>query len=194
MDTKKSLAVCVTAILYIMLFAVVGSCFMAFKYEDEKVRVNNPDLIVASGISVTDTSTSQTINKLKFSEVKLGLKPVTGELDHETKIPVTVTDQNGSEGIFAKFKVKASSNPVIKIKNISITGNDKLEVDKERKNIWVAIKEIDDSSKNLEDEEVILGTIENASEGKEYTLYFWLSSVASEDFEMCTIDFDVVIE
>ena len=193
MDKKKSLAVCVTAILYIMLFAVIGSCFMAFKYEDEKVKVLDPNLIVSTGVSVTDAS-NKNINKLEFSEVKLGLKPVTGELDHETKVPVTVTDQNGSEGIFAKFTVTTSDNKSIKIKNLKITGNDKLEIDKERKNIWVALKDVEDSAKNLEDSEVVLGSIENASDGREYTLLFWLSSVASENFEMTTISFDVVIE
>ena len=193
MDKKKSLAVCVTAILYIMLFAVIGSCFMAFKYEDEKVTVLDPNLIISTGVSVTDSAKND-ISKLEFSEVKLGLKPVTGELDHETKVPVTVTDQNGSEGVFAKFIVTTSDNKSIKIKNLKITGNDKLEIDKERKNIWVALKDVEDSAKSLEDDEVILGFIENASGGREYTLLFWLSSVASENFEMTTISFDVVIE
>jgi len=193
MDKKKSLAVCVTAILYIMLFAVIGSCFMAFKYEDEKVTVLDPNLIISTGVSVTDSAKND-ISKLEFSEVKLGLKPVTGELDHETKVPVTVTDQNGSEGVFAKFIVTTSDNKSIKIKNLKITGNDKLEIDKERKNIWVALKDVEDSAKSLEDDEVVLGFIENASGGREYTLLFWLSSVASENFEMTTISFDVVIE
>ena len=194
MDKKKSVAVCVTAILYIMLFAVIGSCFMAFKYEDEKVIVNDPDLIVGENIFVYDSKTNQSINKLTFSEVKLGLKPVTGELAHDTKIPVTVTDQNGSEGIYAIFKITTNTTCNIKVKNLQVVGNEKLDLSKERKNIWLALKGVDDSAKNLEDNVTVLAKVENASEGREYTLFFWLSSVASEDFEMCTISFDVVIE
>ena len=194
MDKKKSVAVCVTAVFYIMLFAVVGSCFMAFKYEDEKVVVNDPMIYANAGISVVDTKTNKPIEKLTFSEVKLGLKPVTGEQAHDTKIPVTVTDKNGSEGIYAKFKVLSDNSITIKVKNLVITGNDKLEIDKERKNIWFALKGVEDSAKDFEDEEITLTTNQEASEGKEYTMFFWLSSVASEDFEMCTISFDVVIE
>ena len=194
MDKKKSVAVCVTAVLYIMLFAVVGSCFMAFKYQDEKVVVNNPRIYASDGVSVLDVKTNQSIEILKFSEVKLGLKPVTGELSHDTKIPVTVTDKNGSEGIFARFLVKSHSAVSIKVKNLVVTGNDKLEIEKERKNIWLALKDVEDSSKSFEDPEVTLASGEVVGSGKEYTLFFWLSSVASEDFEMCTISFDVVIE
>lgn len=193
MDTKKSIAVCVTAILYIMLFAVIGSCFMAFKYEDEKVIVVDPKITASEGVVVTDKE-NNVITQLKFSEVKLGLKPVTGELESETKIPVTVTDTNGSEGIYAKFQVKTNNIVSVKIKNLSITGNDKLEVEKERTNIWFSIKEIQDSTKNFEEDTIVLGEIKDASDGKELTLLFWLSSVASEDFECSTIKFDVVIE
>ena len=193
MDKKMSVAVCMTAVLYIMLFAVVGSCFMAFKYEDEKVVVNDPNVIVAGNIVVTN-SNGEPIDKLELSEVKLGLKPVTGELAHDTKIPVTVTDKNGSEGIYAKFKITTSVEANIKVKNLKVEGNEKLDLSKERKNIWLALKDENDSAKNLEDDVTVLGKVENASEGKEYTLFFWLSSVASEDFEMCTISFDVVIE
>ena len=191
MDTKKSIAVCVTAFLYIMLFAVVGSCFMAFKYEDEKVIVLDPEIVKSEGVKVLSINDTE-IDYLDFSEVKLGLKPVTGDLYVVTKIPVTVTDQNGSEGIYAKFKVDSSIKRTLKITNISITGNDKLDIQKERKNIWVSVKEINDSTKNFEDNEIILGEISNNKE-KEYTLLFWLSSVASEEFKETTISFKVEI-
>ena len=192
MDTKKSIAVCVTAILYIMFFAVIGSCFMAFKYEDEKVVVLNPNIIKSSGVTVLNEKDEE-ISVLSFSKVKLGLKPVTGELDHETKIPITVTDQNGSEGIFAKFKVKTNNLFNIKIKNLKVDGNDKLDFKNERKNIWFSIKEIENSTKNYEEDELILASNIDAQDNV-YTLLFWLASVSSEDFEMCTISFDVCFE
>ena len=193
MDTKKSIAVCVTTILFIMLFAVIGSSFMAFKYEDERVVVVDPKITFSDGILVTDVNDNN-IDKLKFSEIKLGLKPVTGELESETKVPVTVTDTNGSEGIYAKFKIKTDKLCKIKVTNLSITGNSKLDTKKERTNIWMSIKEIQDSTKNFEEDTIVLGEVKDAGQGKEYTLLFWLSSVASEDFEKSEIKFDIIIE
>ncbi|MBQ9790043.1 MAG: hypothetical protein IJW24_00425 [Clostridia bacterium] len=192
MDSKKSAAISVCALLSIFLFSIIGSCFMSYLYEDEKVVVENPNIIVSSGITVTNEKGEQ-INKLMFSEVKLGLKPVTGELDSDTKIPVTVTDQNGSEGIFAKFKVKSASVCSFSIKNLQVTGNDKLELEKERKNIWMSIKEVDDSTCNFEGQSVKLGSLPASTEGLNFTLLFWLSSVASDEFESTTISFDVEI-
>lgn len=193
MDTKKSVAICVTTFLYIMLFAVIGSCFMAFKYEDEKVVIVDPKIYASDGISVLNLNNKQ-IDKLEFSDSKLGLKPVTGELDTQTKVPITVTDKNGSEGLFVKFIVKNSEKCQIKVKNLSITGNEKLDIVKERKNIWFSVKEIQDSTKNFEDNTISLGEILGGQEGKEYTLLFWLSSVASEDFEKTEISFDIYFE
>ena len=193
MDKKKSTAVSVAAVLSIMLFAVIGSCFMVYMYKDEKVEVSSPRLVLGDGVKVTNLDNDE-ITSLKFSEIKLGLKPVTGDLDSETKIPVTVTDKNGSEGIYAKFKVTAASDKTIKLSNLKVTGNEKLELEKERTNIWLSIKEIEDSTKNFEEEIVTLGTATNISEGKEFTLLFWFSSVASGEFESTSISFDVIIE
>ena len=193
MDKKKSIAVCMASILSILLFAVIGSSFMAFKYKDEKVVVKNVNIVYPDGVIVTNLN-DESINQLEFSEIKLGLKPVTGELDLETKIPVTVTDKNGSEGIYTKFKIKTNSKLNIKIKNLQVVGNEKLEIEKERKNIWLSIKEIDNSTKNFEDSSVTLGSVDVTENSVEYTLLFWLSSVASEDFESSIISFDVIIE
>jgi len=119
MDKKKSTAVSVVAVLSILLFAIIGSSFMAYMYKDEKVEVLSPRLVINNGVSVTDLSNNN-ITSLKFSEIKLGLKPATGELDVETKVPVTVTDKNGSEGIYSKFKIFASTNKIIKVKLCAI--------------------------------------------------------------------------
>jgi len=193
MDKKKSTAVSVVAVLSILLFAIIGSSFMAYMYKDEKVEVLSPRLVINNGVSVTDLSNNN-ITSLKFSEIKLGLKPATGELDVETKVPVTVTDKNGSEGIYSKFKIFASTNKIIKVSNLKIVGNNALDFDKERANIWMSIKEISDSTKNFEDDVVTLGEATGVNEGKELTFLFWLSSVASENFESTTISFDVIIE
>lgn len=192
MDDKKSTAISITALLSIFLFAIIGSCFMGYMYEREKVQVSNPKIYAPATATITSEA-GENIDELQFSEIKPGLKPVTGELDQQTKVPVTVNDQNGSEGIYAKFKITTTSALSVKIENLKITGNDKLDIQKERANIWLAIMEIADSSKNLEEESVTLGTIAVSQEPKVYTLLFWLASVASEEFESTTISFDVIL-
>ena len=192
MDSKKSVAVCVCAFLSIFLFAIIGASFMTYLYEDEKVVILSPRVLTAAGVEVVN-SNNEPITELEFSESKLGLKPVTGELDVETKVPVTVTDQNGSEGIFAKFTVKNNVPVNLIVKNLEVSGNDKLELQKERLNMWFSVKELSNSTKNFEDENVVLGVIPASAEGVEYTLLFWFASVASEDFESCTISFDIEV-
>ena len=115
-------------------------------------------------------------------------------MDAETKIPVTVTDQNGSEGLYAKFKLKSSQDRVIKINNLSVQGNEKLDLEKEKENIFVSIKEIKNSTNNFKEDNVVLGTATDISQAREFTLLFWFSSIASEEFESCTISFDLIFE
>ncbi len=193
MDSKKSVAVSVCALLLICLFAVVGSCFMAYLYEDEKVVIKSPRIVAGAGISVTN-SKGEPIDKLEFSDLKLGLKPVTGELDSETKVPVTVHDKNGSEGIFAKFSVKSSRVTKLSVQNLRIEGNDSLDFAQERKNIWLSVMEVKNSTNNFEDEKVELCELTASTEGATFTLLLWFASVSSENFESSTISFDIVLE
>jgi len=190
MDSKKSVAVSISALLIIFLFAIIGSTFIEYLYKNEKVEIKNPRITMSDGIVIKNTK-NETIHELDFSEIKLGLKPVTGELDVKTKIPVTVNDKNGSEGIFTKFIVDSLHDCNIYIKNLVVIGNDSLEIQKERENIWFSVVGIEDSTKNFKEDVVNLGTILASSEGKEYTLLMWFSSVASEDFESSKISFEI---
>jgi len=190
MDSKKSVEVSISALLIIFLFAIIGSTFIEYLYKNEKVEIKNPRITMSDGIVIKNTK-NETIHELDFSEIKLGLKPVTGELDVKTKIPVTVNDKNGSEGIFTKFIVDSLHDCNIYIKNLVVIGNDSLEIQKERENIWFSVVGIEDSTKNFKEDVVNLGTILASSEGKEYTLLMWFSSVASEDFESSKISFEI---
>ena len=193
MDKKMSVAVCVTSIMAIMFFGIIGSSFYYFKFEKQKVVVLPAAIIKAEDVNVFDDK-NQEISELEFSEIKLGMKPATGELDENTKIPVTVTDKNGSEGVYTKFVVSAQRNIQVKVKNLQITGNEKINMSSERENLWLSIKEIDGSTKNFEEEEVALGTVVLGGEPQTFTLLFWLGSTTSTQFNSCKISFDIVFE
>ena len=127
--------------------------------------------------------------------MKLGLKPATGEEDSVSNIPSTVTDEQGTEGVYAKFKIQSSQVVKIVIRNINIeTKEDQEKVNKERKNICVAIKELENSAVSLEKDQVVLGDISASSEMKEYTLLVWLCGKAGDDLEGSTISFDLNFE
>lgn len=192
MDKKMSFAVCIVSVLVIVFFGIIGSSFYYFKFEKQKITVLPATIISPADISVLSVD-NQEIGALCFSEIKLGIKPATGELDEETKIPVTVTDKNGSEGVFAKFIVNTSRTISVKVNNLQITGNKKIDIDDARENLWVSIKEIADSTKNFEEEELVLGDIEASGEPQTFTFLFWLGSTTNTQFNSCKISFSVVL-
>ena len=51
-----------------------------------------------------------------------------------------VTDKNGSEGIYAKFKLDSQNLVNIKVANLIVTGNERLDLENERKNIGLLNK------------------------------------------------------
>lgn len=191
---RRNLATTICVILSGLTFIIVGSCFSTFLYKKEMVRVENPKIILSKGIQVFD-SEGVAVDELELSTMKLGLKPATGEEDSESNIPSTVTDKQGTEGVYAKFKVLATNGAKVVIKNIKIqTNNSQDLVNKERENICVAIKEIKNSTVNLEKDEIIVGDILATSEKNEYTLLVWLCGKAGEDLEGSIISFDLSFE
>ena len=124
--------------------------------------------------------------------MELGLKPATGELDAETKIPSTVTDDGTSEGYYEKLYVKADSAYKILIKNITVENKkDKSAANKERENIFVAIKDVKNSTKSLEKDIVEIASISDGFEQKELVFMFWLSSFSGKELVGSKISFDV---
>lgn len=175
---KKNIATTIILILSSLLFATIGSTFMNLVYEKNKIVVHNPTVVVSSGISIyqSDDQEKKQISKLKFNSMSLGLKPVTGEADDKTNIPSTVTEKNGTEGLYAQIKVTAFSGFIIKITNLKIENTeDEEKTQKERKNLWVALKDVEDSANSLEKNEVVLKIETQEVNDKEYTIFFWLS-------------------
>lgn len=193
MNHKKT-AMTVTTILCAMLFIVIGSCFSAFVYKDQIIKVNDPKLLVIEGISVFNEKGDKNIDKIELSQMKLGLKPATGEEDVETSIPSSITDKQGSEGHYAKFKVYAPSGASVYITNIKLeTKGDQSKVQEERKNIFVAIKELG-KSVSLEKDKTKLGDFEASDERVTYTFLVWLSAKSSDELKGTNISFDLSIE
>lgn len=192
---RNNTAITITTILCALFFIVVGSCFSAFLYAGEIVKVENPKLVSQSGISLFDQSGNKKIETLELSKMKLGLKPATGEEDATSKIPATVHDHKGTEGVFAKFKILAPSGAKIFVSNIKFSGKaDEKVVEEERENIMVAFSEISESTNSLAQEKVLLGTLAPSEEMKKLTFLVWLSSSISEKFNSEIISFDLIFE
>ena len=191
---RKNIAPVIATILTGILFIVIGSCFSAFLYKKEIIKVEDPKIITNSNIEVFNSDNDKIIN-LKLSKLELGLKPSTGEEDKETGIPATVSDKKGSEGLFGKVLVYAPTGAKILINNIIISSNkDEDKIAEERENIMVSVKEIKQSTKSLDKDSVELGEIDASSEKTELTFYVWLSGKASKVLESARISFDIVFQ
>jgi len=189
---RKQYATTITVILCACLFIVIGSCFSTFLYQKELIRVENPKVVASSNISVFKEDGQTQLEKLELSKLNLGLKPTTGEEDAITSIPSTVTDRQGSEGHYAKFKLLAASGANVSVTNVVVqTKHDQEKVNEQRKNIMVAIDGVTKEAVSLEQDIVNLGTIEASEQVKEYTFYVWLSAKTSDDLEGATISFDI---
>lgn len=189
---KKSVSATILILFIALFFSVVGSCFYYFVYEQSRVLVTNVGLVGDNISFFYDEKLSQKANKLKLSDMDLGLKPATGEIDSETQIPSTITDQGTSEGYYATIYVKAAGNFRIQISNINIQSqHDDLLVKEERKNIFIAIKDLKNSVKTLEENGVEICRYSNVSESVKITFLIWLGSLASDELEGSRISFDL---
>ena len=191
---KKNIATTIILLLCTMWFTVIGSSFMNFMYQESKIVVNDPTVSVSNGVLVYDSKddNKKQIQTLEFNDMSLGLKPVTGDLDAQTNIPSTVTDKNGTEGLYASVKVTAPAGLKIVVTNIKIETQEKEEdVKDERKNMFIAIKDVKDSAQSLEADTIQLATERDAIEDKEYTFLFWLDSKADKILKGSKISFEI---
>lgn len=188
---KKSVAASILVIFLAIIFSVIGICFSAFVYGSTKIEVTKISLISASGISIYhDKELKNKVSELKLSKMELGLKPATGELDPDSQIPSTITSDNSSEGYYSTIYVSTSQNFKIILKDILIeTKKDKTSANEERKNIFVAIKDIENTTKSLEDNEIEIASFSDVSGTQELTFYVWLGSLASDALEGSKISF-----
>ncbi|MBQ7467121.1 MAG: hypothetical protein IJS74_03520 [Clostridia bacterium] len=192
---RENLAKTVTVILSTLLFIVIGSCFSAFLYKYEMVEVENPKVFLSDDMQLFNADGDKVIDELSFSKMSLGLKPTTGEEDAETNIPITVNDRQGSEGVYAKCNIFAPSGATVKLKNIKFDATENQDkIEQERDNVFVAVKEIDESAVSLENGEAFLGTLPASDEKQLCTFYVWLSAKTGDVFKAVKISFDIYFE
>ncbi len=187
---KKSVSATILVLFLALLFSVIGICFSLFVYTETKIVVGEVK-ISAVGVEVYDADDQENqIETLKLSDMDLGLKPATGELDAETQIPSTINDEGTSEGYYSKIIVKASGGFTVTIKDIEIvTDNNQTEAEEERKNIFVAIKDVANTTKSLEEDSILIATFEEVDGSQELVIFIWLGSLASDKLEGATINF-----
>lgn len=190
---KKSVSATILVIYLALIFSVIGACFSSFVFAYTKIEVESVALSSSDGIELfEDKNLTKKANKLKLSNMDLGLKPATGELDAESGIPSTITNEGTSEGYYAEIYLKATSNCRVVVKNINIdTERNKLEANEERKNIYVSILDVKNTTKSLEDDEVELVVFENVTEPKKLVFLIWLDSLAGDELEGAKISFDI---
>lgn len=190
---KKSVSATILVIYLALIFSVIGACFSSFVFAYTKIEVESVALSSSNGIELfEDKNLTKKANKLKLSNMDLGLKPATGELDAESGIPSTITNEGTSEGYYAEIYLKATSNCRVVVKNINIdTERNKLEANEERKSIYVSILDVKNTTKSLEDDEVELVVFENVTEPKKLVFLIWLDSLAGDELEGAKISFDI---
>lgn len=189
---KKSVSATILVLFLALFFSVVGTCFSVFVYKYSRTLVEKVG-VVAEGVKVFgDEKLTKQITKLKLSDMEIGLKPATGEIDAETQIPSTIDDKGTSEGYYSTVYVKASGNFRLSIHNIKIeSDHDELLIKEERKNIFVGIKDLKNSVKTLENEGVEICRYSDVSEPVKITFLIWLGSFASDELEGAKISFDI---
>lgn len=190
---KKSVAASTLVVFLAIFFSIIGICFSMFVFADTKIEVKSVKLVLANGIEAfSDKELTERTTELKLSKMELGLKPATGELDAETKIPSTVSDQGTSEGYYSKVFVKTNSDFKVYIEDVKIESKkyaDKVEA--ERENVFVAIKDVEGAVKNIKEDKTELASFSNVEGSKELVFYIWLDALAGEELEGAIISFSL---
>lgn len=187
---KKSVSASMLVLYLTLFFSVIGICFSVFVFKDTKIEVQSVKLVSSQSVEVfEDKELLKKVTELKLSSMELGLKPATGEVDKETQIPSTITDTGTSEGYYSTIYVKSSEAFKVQIKDIKVeTKKDQVAADEQKKNIFVAIKDVQNAVKSLENE-TTLASFSNVTEVQEFTFYVWIGAFASDDLEGAKISF-----
>ena len=176
-----------------LFFAVIGSSFYYFEYYSKRILVQTVRVVSDNGIEVYyDEELTKRADKLNLSDMDIGLKPATGEIDSETQIPSTITDQGTSEGYYATIYVKSSGNFRVQLSNISIESKKNKElIEEEKKNIFIGIKDLKNSVKTFENDGVEICRYSDVSKPIKIVFYIWIGALAGDDLEGALINFDI---
>lgn len=191
---KKSVSATILILFMALFFSVVGTCFYTFVYDRTRTLVTAVGVINDENIQVfSDEKLKRKVSGLKLSNMDIGLKPATGEVDSETQIPSTIDDKGTSEGYYSTVYVVASGKFRIQLSNIQIkSDHDEELIEEEKKNIFVGIMDLKNSVKTLENDGIeICRYVDVSSEPIKITFLIWLGSLASDELEGARISFDI---
>ena len=192
---KKSVSATILVLFLALTFSVIGICFSVFVYPKTKIIIENIDISSEKVQVFSDKELTNKATTLKLSNMDLGLKPATGKLDQETQIPSSITDKGTSEGYYSTIYVPKKQNFKVSVVDVVIeTDKNQEEADYERKNIFVAIKDVANTTKSIENETTEIAKFENVNEDLKLTFFFWLSSLASDKLVGAKISFTLKFE
>ncbi len=191
---KKSVSATILILVMALFFSVVGTCFYTFVYDRTRTLVTAVGVINDENIQIfSDEKLKKKVSELKLSNMDIGLKPATGEVDSETQIPSTIDDKGTSEGYYSTVYVVSSGKFRIQLNNIQIkSDHDEELIEEEKKNIFVGIMNLKNSVKTLENDGIeICRYVDVSSEPIKITFLIWLGSMASDELEGARISFDI---
>lgn len=190
---KKSVAASTLVVFMAIFFAVIGICFSNFVFKDTKIEVTRVEVASSEGLKVfEDEDLTKEVTELKLSNMELGIKPATGELDADTKIPSTVTDQGTSEGYYSTVYVKVEGDFKVVVGNVKIESKKNiLDVEAERENIFVALKDVEEAVKSLETDGVELAKFQDVQGMQKLTFFIWLDALSGDALEGAKISFEL---
>ena len=192
---KKSVSATILVLFIALTFSVIGVCFSVYVYKDTKIEINNI-LIEANEVDVySDNDLKNKASTLNLSTMDLGLKPATGEIDADTQIPSSITDEGTSEGYYSSLYIPAGVNFKIILTNIKIeTQKNQIEANNERKNIFISLKDVENSTKSLEENTIEIARFSNLTKTQKLTFLIWLGAFAGDELVGAKISFTLKFE
>ena len=168
----------VLAYVFSFLFvAIIGISFSTFLDAKRRIEVSGITVASAEGVLVQKVGEKgdDTISKLDVKSPKVGTKPVSGELDTQTDIPYTVSDQVGSEGAYAKFQVRSETGVKVVLKSVSGVPEGELD------NVKIAVDGSEKKPHSLKNIGEVLEEKDPSEKPHKFTVLIWLDQHAGKE-------------
>lgn len=186
---KRNIGMFLGYLFSFVFIAVIGMSFSAFVDKKQQVVVEAVFFVNAEGIVAQKNGETggDSASKIKFKSSKIGVKPVSGELDTQTDIPYTVTSKIGSEGAFAKFQILSSKNW-----ELVLQGSEGVS-EKELENVMVSVEDTKVKAISLADIGGLLAKGEAKVRPQKFVIMVWLDQHVGKDIIASKINIHVAL-
>lgn len=170
--------------------AIIGISFSVFVDKKQQVEVRAISVVSDGNVVLVDLShknKESTSLKLKVNSPKVGTKPVSGELDTQTDIPYTVSDQVGSEGAYAKFGVISGQKFGVFLKSVSGVPQEELE------NVKIAVDGSEKKPHSALDVGKLIEEKDGSDKTKKFTVLVWLDQHAGKKLVGSKIEIELEV-